>query len=108
MNNLLTAVDKFREVSIGEAALYAGLGFSVVFAGIALLIFIVFLVGKVMGRTKINQIQPPKKQEPITPIKEIENDLDDETVAVIMAALTAYYQTNLPKCEFTVRRIKRI
>jgi trk system potassium uptake protein TrkH len=36
------------------------------------------------------------------------DELDEETVAVIMAALMAYYQTNNPKCEFTVKRIKRI
>ena len=28
--------------------------------------------------------------------------------AVIMAALMAYYETNYPKCEFTVKRIKRV
>lgn len=36
------------------------------------------------------------------------NELDEETVAVITAAIMAYYQNSNPKCEFTIKRIKRI
>jgi methionyl-tRNA synthetase len=36
------------------------------------------------------------------------NEVDEETVAIITAAIMAYYQKNNPKCEFTVRRIKKI
>ena len=35
-------------------------------------------------------------------------EIDEETVAVIMAALMAYYEKNNPKCAFTVKRIKRV
>ena len=34
--------------------------------------------------------------------------IDEETVAVITATIMAYYEQVNPKCEFVVRRIKRI
>ena len=114
MNLLTQALPQgYQEISVGLSALYALIGFIVVFAGIAFLILVVWAVGKVMStnsKTKTVKVEKPKKVEPV-----IENlavtDVDaisDETVAVIMSALMAYYQTNNPKCEFTVKRIKRI
>lgn len=113
--NLLTnsaLPEGYQEVSIGTASLYALIGFLVVFAGIAFLIFVVWLVGQLMAKASGTQkpikekvekkadisVQSPPKTE----------EIDEETVAVIMAALTAYYETNYPKCEFTVKRIKRM
>ena len=114
LTNLLTNAtlpEGYQKVSVGTAALYALIGYLVVFAGIAFLIFIVWLVGKFMAKPKA----APKKvaDEPVavaTPSQEtvIEDEVDEETVAVIMAALMAYYETNYPKCEFTVKRIKRV
>ena len=116
--NLLTQTlpQGYQEISVGLSALYALIGFIVVFAGIAFLILVVWAVGKVMSTNsktktvKTEKVEKPKKVEPV-----VENlavtDVDaisDETVAVIMSALMAYYQTNNPKCEFTVKRIKRI
>ena len=104
--------DGYQEVSIGTAALYALIGYLVVFAGIAFLIFIVWLVGKFMTRP-----QPVKKKMPLeekaaadasTSNAVLDDEVDEETVAVIMAALMAYYEANNPKCEFTVKRIKRV
>lgn len=109
MYNLLTTADKLRKVSVGEAALYAAMGFLVVFFGIALLILIVYLIGKVMNGTSKKVLVPQAALNKETPSATTpENDLDEETVAVIMAALTAYYQIANNKCEFTVKRIKRI
>lgn len=121
--NLLSASsDKFRSASIGEASLYALLGFAIVFVGIALLIFVVWLTGKLM--VKYGIASAPKKatvkQQSAPVVSEVAENLavadatassdsvDSETVAVIMSALMAYYQTTNPKCEFTVKRIKRI
>lgn len=106
-----------KYVSIPEAALYALIGFCVVFAGIALLIAIVWAVGKIMN--KINGVpaekkeavkveKPIQKTESVPVVSNNSDEPDEETVAVIMAALMAYYQTNYPKCEFTVKRIKRL
>ena len=114
--NLLTNANKFREVGIGEASLYALLGFSVVFLGIIFLIFVVWLVGKAISTNKPNDVGS-KKSEPALPrvetVKESvavanSEEVSDETLAVITAALMAYYEMNNPKCEFTIKRIKRL
>ena len=113
--NLLTnsaLPEGYQEVSIGTASLYALIGFLVVFAGIAFLIFVVWLVGQLM--TKASGTQKPikekveKKADISVQSPPKTEEIDEETVAVIMAALTAYYETNYPKCEFTVKRIKRM
>lgn len=113
-NVLASTADKTREVPIGEASLYALLGFLIVFVGIALLILVVWAVGKVMvamqnGKTasKTKKADDVKAVAPLQSAPK-QDDADDETVAVIMAALMAYYQKNNPKCEFTVKRIKRL
>lgn len=105
--------EKTRDVDVSEAALYALLGFLIVFVGILFLIFIVWIVGKIMGKTKTKEVVK-SESAPLAvaiPTEKVSHDInavDDETVAVIMAALMAYYQKNNPKCEFTVKRIKRV
>ena len=102
------------KTSIPEAALYAVVGFAIVFLGISFLILVVGLVGKVMNKTKAT----PKAKETQAVKEEIATSLavskketeeiSEETIAVITAAIMAYYQQTQPKCEFTVKRIKRI
>ena len=110
--NLLASVDKTRTVSIPEAALLALLGFTVVLLGISFLILMVWLVGKVLSSSKGKNVKVEKtivNPQVIESLAVSETDeVSEETVAVIMAALTAYYQKTNAKCEFTVRRIKRI
>ena len=102
----------YQKVSIGTAALYALIGYLVVFAGIAFLIFIVWLVGKFMTRPqpvkKKMQLEEKAAADASTLNAVLDDEVDEETVAVIMAALMAYYEANNPKCEFTVKRIKRV
>ncbi len=109
LNNLLAQADKFRTVEIGEAALYALLGFAIVFLGIAFLILIVWLVGKIMQKSTEKpakeKVEAKPTEAPTTPIEE---ECSEEMVAVITAALMAYYEQTNPKCSFTVKRIKRI
>jgi len=110
---LANAVDKTRTVPLGEAALLALLGFAVVFFGIAFLIFVVWLVGKIMVKTNGQKMssevkpQPKPAATPVVAAPTVE-EISEETVAIIMAALMAYYEQTNPKCEFTVKRIKRI
>ena len=115
MLNKLLAVDGYpKDLSLGDAALTALIGFIVVFLGIAFLIFVVWLVGKIMSKGK-KPAKSAEKAEKKQPVKEIapkvnivvEEEISEETVAVITAAIMAYYQKNNPKCEFTVKRIKR-
>lgn len=113
LNLLATTVDKYREASIGEAALYALLGFLVVFVGIAFLILVVWLTGKFMTKTQTPQKKEVKIESPLENVSEslavADGDaVNEETIAVITAAIMAYYQQTNPKCEFTVKRIKRI
>ena len=98
-----------RYVQIPEALLYALIGFLVVFAGIAFLIFVVWAVGKILS-AKNTTATVKTTEVQTTPSVSVapSNDVDEETVAVITAALMAYYQTNKPQCGFTVKRIKRI
>lgn len=104
-------------VGIGEAALDALIGMVVVFLGIAFLIFVVWGAGKITAAftEKLSAKKATfaaKEAEQSTSISAAESAAEDgvseETVAIITAALTAYYQTNAPTCEFTVKRIKRI
>ncbi len=111
--NLMAIADKTREISIAESALYALLGFAIVFLGISFLILVVWLVGKVMTKSvkapkQEKKVEAPKTAPVPVVLQSAEEEIPEEVVAVITAALMAYYQTNNPKCEFTVKRIKRI
>ena len=109
LNNLLAVEGYPRYVNLGEAALYALIGFLVVFAGIGFLILIVWLVGKIMK--KANGTVKPKtvKKEPeLVPASVKTDEIDEETLVIITAAIAAYYQKNNPKCEFKVKRIKKV
>ena len=98
-----------------ESVLYAIMGYLVVFAGIAFLILVVWLVGKLMTKTGGVKLRKGKKtvvENTPSPVAEVlpeqSEEVDEETIAVIMAALTAYYEKNDPKCEFTIKRIKKV
>ena len=108
----LLAADPFRRADFGEAALYALLGFVVVFLGIAFLIFVVWGVGQLMIKFQKAKAAPKKATEvastPKAIVEQSEDELSDEVIAVITAAIAAYYQQENKKCEFTVKRIKRL
>ena len=115
LSNLLVNVASSDSTSVGEAALYALLGFAVVFFGIIFLIGVIWLVGKVID--KVNGLNKaakgPKQPAANAPVQNTtpmnaSDEITDETVAIITAAIMAYYQQTNPKCEFTVKRIKRI
>ncbi|MBO5737114.1 MAG: OadG family protein [Clostridia bacterium] len=115
LTNLLTNAtlpEGYQEVSIGTVSLYALIGYLIVFAGIAFLIFIVWLVGKFMTKPQpaVKNVKIDEKVSLDTSEQDagLDDEVDEETAAVIMAALMAYYETNYPKCEFTVKRIKRV
>ena len=113
MNLLATATD-YENIGLGETSLYALIGFIVVFLGIAFLILVVWGVGqffaKLNGVPTQKKVETPKQVTPTpAPVTATaENEVDEEIVAVITAALMAYYQTAQPNCGFVVRRIKKI
>ncbi|MDE7257549.1 MAG: OadG family protein [Clostridia bacterium] len=103
--------------NFGEAALYALIGFLVVFVGIVIIIAIIWLVGLIMRKTNNLEFLTKKREKKVKKGKEEqltaaavadEGDIPDEVKVAIMAAIMAYYQEREEKCEFTVKRIKRI
>ncbi len=116
MFHRLLSSDPMRFSPLGEVSIYALIGFLVVFFGIAFLIFVVWAVGKLMAKSKDASVSSHKKEKAVepkieTPQTEVgmtpEDEITEETVAIITAAIMAYYERNNPKCEFTVKRIKR-
>ena len=124
LNNLLDIIpgtgDKAGNYyfdNYGEPFLYALIGFVVVFIGIAILIAIIWLVGLLMRKTNNLEFltnigkNKAKKSEKIEPQKEeiqTSDEIPEEVKAAIVAAIMAYYQQEEGKCEFTVKRIKKI
>ena len=97
-----------------EALVYALIGFLIVFAGIAIIITIIWLIGLLMRKTDnlafLKKIG--KKNKDVEPAKDAvqvaDDEIPDEVKAAIVAAIMAYYETEQPQCEFKVKRIKRI
>ena len=110
MMNLLAELSPTRTATLGEATLYAVLGYLIVFLGITFLIFVVWGVGKIMASKGAGEGKPKVvEQKPsVAPPVEESDEVTDEVIAVITAAIAAYYQKENKKCEFTVKRIKRL
>ena len=98
LNNLLMS-------DLETGAITFLMGMIVVFFGIAILVFVVWLMGKIIRKpAKEKKVEPaPEATLPQTP----DDGISEELVAVITAAIYAYYQANNEKCEFTVRKIIR-
>ena len=78
------------------------------------MIFIVWAVGQTISKVeakakaKSAKVEEKPAQETVKPQTTEEDELSDEVIAVITAAVAAYYQKENKKCDFTVKRIKRI
>lgn len=105
--------------NFGEAALYALIGFVVVFVGIIIIIGIIWLVGLIMRKTNNLEFLTKKREKKAKGNKKGEakntaqpvtanDEIPDEVKAAIIAAIMAYYQEKEEKCQFTVKRIKRL
>lgn len=101
----------------GEPFLYALIGFCVVFVGIVIIIGVIWLVGLLMRKTNNLEFLTKKRVKKPRETHEPENlpaetqksdEIPAEVKAAIVAAIMAYYQQTESKCEFTVKRIKRI
>ncbi|MBD5132327.1 MAG: hypothetical protein HDT28_07070 [Clostridiales bacterium] len=99
------------DVKIGDAALYALIGFVIVLLVLALLVGIFYLTGflfqtKALSREKLFE----RKKKPKVESEEADED-DTEIVAAITAAIAAIYSSEGEgddvKPEFVIRRIKR-
>lgn len=107
---------KYYFDSFPEALVYALIGFVIVFVGIAIIIAVIWLIGLLMRKTNnlafLTNIGKKKKaqlESSVQPQTAVQNeDIPDEVKAAIVAAIMAYYESEQPKCEFKVKRIKRI
>ena len=96
-------------VSIGESLIYALVGFAITFLGVAILIFLVWAVGKII-RGVTGKLEEKKKAVPIAVSPETagEEGTSEEVRVAIIAAISAYYMSENSNCEFKVKRIKRL
>ncbi|MDE6586573.1 MAG: OadG family protein [Clostridia bacterium] len=121
VNSLLDFVSKgdgnYYFENMSEAIIYALIGFLIVFVGIAIIILIIWLIGLLLRKTNnlafLRNLKLKRKsknvESEITPsISHDENEVPDEIKVAIIAAIMAYYSESSPKCEFKVKRIKRL
>ena len=114
--NLLSLMNQEGSLNIGEASIYALIGFLIVFAGIVIIIVIIWLIGLLMRKTnnlafltnlgkKKKKPKAPEQPNSVAPNGE---DIPDDIKAAIVAALMAYYSEESPESEFIVKRIRKI
>ncbi len=107
LNNLLNSV-------IQDGALTLLLGLIVTFGGIAIIVIFVSLAGKIFNlsngekKPKVKEVKVEKVIE--TALVKNDDEVPEHVKAAIIAAIMAYYDKNEPKskCDFIVRRIRRI
>ncbi|MDE6442299.1 MAG: OadG family protein [Clostridia bacterium] len=116
-NQLMSLINQEGSLGFGEACIYALIGFLIVFVGIIIIIFIIWLIGLVLRKTNnlefLSRIGKKKLKSTGQSIETLsdndENDeVTDEVKVAIIAAIMAYYSSEKPQCEFKVKRIKRL
>ena len=107
MNVLLDGWFKFN---VGDGALFAVFGLVFVILGISLLVLIFTALGAVMKRVNLKKNAPKQNIVPAHPLTsgEKEEGIPPEVVAAITGALMAYFERENVKCDFVVRRIKKL
>lgn len=111
----MSLLDSWFKIDLGEGAFYAVFGFLFVFLGIALLILIFTALGILMKRVNARKTERKQENRAERATEEFhlapppnEGGLTPEKIAVITAAIAAYYEESAEKCEFVVKRIKRL
>ena len=106
MKNLL---DAWFKMNVGEGAFYALFGLVFVVVGITLLVLILMLIGFIMKKMNARKKETPTVSAALPPKERTDDDgVSPEVVAAITAALMCYFQKENAKCDFVVRRIKRL
>ncbi len=100
-------------LNIGEALVYALLGFAVTFLGIIILIFFVWAYGKIIKSVRQGVEKKAKGKAEESGAQAVVTEGADGEIPVevrlaIVAAIAAYYEGESSKCEFKVKRIKRL
>ncbi len=129
MKNLLAIIPKdgnWYFDNFSEGLVYALIGFLVVFLGIVLIIFIIWILGLILSKSnnleflskfikkiKTSLAKTFKRKKKTETSGEViafpdDEEIPDEIKAAVIAAIMAYYSQEQPECEFRVKRIKRI
>lgn len=112
ISNLAALINEEGSLSIGEACIYALIGFAIIFIGITLIILVIQFIGIIMKKTDNLAFFSRKKnkKKTISAPEQVTEDgnVPDEVKAAIVAALMAYYAEEKSKCDFKVKRIRRI
>ena len=96
---------------VGEGAFYAVFGFLFVFLGIALLAAICTRHGLITKKVNARKPRVKKGKKPQTETvaaTDGEETLSPQTVAAITAAVAMYFEQENVKCDFVVKRIKKL
>ena len=94
-----------KDLTLGEGALYALIGFVIVLFVLALLVGIFYLSGYIF-QSKV--FDKKKEQKPAAAQPSVAEEDDDELVAVITAAVACMLQEEGGEPpEFVIKRIKR-
>ncbi|HIZ03620.1 MAG TPA: OadG family protein [Candidatus Borkfalkia avistercoris] len=113
LNMLLETVtiiggESVTDLTIAEGLIYALLGFIVTFAGIVILIFLLWAISKIMAFARAKIAAGSGKKETTVSEPAAEGEIPSEVKAAIVAAIAAYYEGERSNCEFKVKRIKRL
>ncbi len=116
LTSLLAAAEQFEydsvtgnivpELGKGEVFLFALIGFAITFAGILLLIFLVWLCGIIVKHLGTKKKEQEKVGDVSAP--SAEEDIGEEVRVAIIAAIAAYYAGENSTNEFKVKRIRRL
>ncbi len=108
-------LDPWFKMNVGDGAFYALFGLLFVVVGIALLVLILMLIGFIMRKISERKQEekapappPDRRGEVPSPAEDGGDEVSPEVIAAITAALMGYYQTENAKCDFVVRRVKRL
>ena len=96
-----------------EAGLFTFvLGMLIVFVGMAIIVLVVAVIGKIMVAVKKKPADKKPEQKAIeggAPATPAANDeVTDEVIAVITAAVAAIFSEEKPHAEFVVKKIKKL
>lgn len=110
---LTTLLDGWFKIDLGEGAFYSVFGFVFVFLGIVVLIAIFTLLGLVMKKLNARPKRAKNAQKNAETVaaaeeQEAEESVPPEVVAAITAALACYTEAERQKCDFVVKRIRKL
>lgn len=97
-----------KDMTLGEGALYAVIGFIIVLAVLALLVGIFYLSGYIFQSKLFNKQKEQAPAVAVQPSDEGEEETDEQLVAVITAAVMCMLQEESGEApEFVIKRIVR-